>query len=52
MAKKFIILDKYLDYANILLKKLIAKFFKYFNINKHVIILKPGKKLFIAQFIS
>lgn len=42
--KKAIISAKYLYYAIIFLKKLIAKLFKCSNINNHIINLKPDKK--------
>lgn len=38
------ILAKYLDNTNVFSKKLIAKLFKYFNINKFTINLKPAKQ--------
>lgn len=39
------ILTKYLEFAYISSKKLAAKLFNRFNINKHLVNLKPGKKL-------
>lgn len=44
VARKVTILTKYLDYANIFLKKLAIELPKYFDINKHLINLKPGKQ--------
>lgn len=44
MKKSFkSILAKYINYANIFLKKLAIKLSKYFNINKYLINLKPDK---------
>lgn len=43
MAKKVLIPAKYLEYANIFSKKLMAKFRKYFNINKYIIDQKADK---------
>lgn len=42
LAKKVTILAKYLDFANIFLKKLDIKLFKYFAIIKHL--LNPNLK--------
>lgn len=46
MAEKFIITTKYLDYANVFLKKLAITFFRRFYIKKHVIDLEASKELF------
>lgn len=46
LAKKIFVLKKYLDFTDIFSKKSVAKLFKYFNINKYAINLKPSKQLF------
>ena len=43
LAKKFIILDKYSDFADVFLKKLAKILPKRTGINKHVIELEDGK---------
>ena len=45
MIKKVIVIAKYLDFANIFLKKLAAKLPKYLNINKYAINIKIDKQL-------
>lgn len=44
MAKKVNISVEYLDFANILLKKLAPELFKCFDINKYLIDLQLGKQ--------
>lgn len=46
LAKKVIILAKYLDNINIFSKKLVAKLLKYLNNNKYIIDLKLAKQSF------
>lgn len=43
LVKKTIILTKYLDFVNIILKKLAIELSKHFIITKHSIDLEPGK---------
>lgn len=52
LAEKIIVLDKYLDFINILLKKLAIKLFEHFAINKHLINPEPGKQLFYNPIYS
>lgn len=52
IIKKVIILAKYLNYIKVILKKLVAKLFKYFNINKYIINLELGKYLFYELIYS
>lgn len=44
IIKKITILTKYLNFINIFSKKIVMKPFKHFNINKHLMDLKPDKK--------
>lgn len=44
VAKKVTILTKYLDYSNIFSKKSTAKLLEHFDINKHLMDLKPSKQ--------
>lgn len=44
IAEKIIVLATYLDFADIFLKKTVAKFSKYLNMNKHVIDLEADKQ--------
>lgn len=43
IVKKLIILAKYLDFTNVFLKESTIKFFKWSNINKYIVNLKPDK---------
>lgn len=44
MAKKILILAKYLNFTDVFLKKAAAKLLKRLDINKHTINLEPGKQ--------
>lgn len=48
LAKKFIILNKYLDFTYVFSKILSVKLSKRSDINKHTINLESGKKFFTA----
>lgn len=52
MAKKVVILAKYLDFAAIFSKKSAAKLLKRSNINKYAIDLEPSKQLFYVPIYS
>lgn len=43
LVEKIFILAKYLDFINVFSKKVIKIFFKYFEVNNHIIELKNGK---------
>lgn len=44
-AKKVIILEEYTEFLDIFFKEFVAEFLNHSDINKHVINLKPSKKL-------
>lgn len=52
VIKKVIVLNMYLNFANIFLKKIAIKLFKYFVFNKQSIGLKPNKQLLYRSIYS
>lgn len=52
IAKKVTTPKKYLDFANVFLKKSAAKLSERFNINKHAIDLEPSKQLLYMPIYS